>query len=156
MYQREQSQTIESRIREPRKFIQVVMGPRQVGKTTIVKQALKALENEVPNLMFSADNIPATQNSWISDCWTTARRMRVQLYLLGSIILATVISCGKQNNDDSIHLIDIGNAMESVSDFGISKIGNHISYVALETTENSLIGDHPNLAVWGDKIIVSS
>ena len=60
MYQREQCQTIKSRLREPRRFIQVVMGPRKVGKTTIVKQALKALDNEIPILMFSADSIPAT------------------------------------------------------------------------------------------------
>ena len=73
MYQRFQYQTIIERIREPRKFIQVVMGPRQVGKTTVVKQVLKALENEIPHLMFFADNVPATQNSWISDCWSTAR-----------------------------------------------------------------------------------
>jgi predicted AAA+ superfamily ATPase len=49
------------------------MGPRQIGKTTVVKQALLALKDEVPSLMFSADNIPATQNGWISDCWDTAR-----------------------------------------------------------------------------------
>ena len=73
MYQREQYQTIVNRLRESRRFIQVVMGPRQVGKTTVVKQALKAAEKEIPFLMFSADNIPATQNWWISDCWDTAR-----------------------------------------------------------------------------------
>ena len=73
MYQRSQYQTIIERLREPRKFMQVVMGPRQIGKTTLVKQVLEALENEIPYLMFFADNIPATQNSWISDCWETAR-----------------------------------------------------------------------------------
>ena len=73
MYKREQYQIISDRLREPKKFIQVVMGPRQVGKTTVVMQVLKALENEIPYLMFSADNIPATQNWWISDCWDIAR-----------------------------------------------------------------------------------
>jgi len=73
MFQREQYQTIIDRLHEQRKFIQVIMGPRQIGKTTVVKQALKTLEEEIPCLMFSADNIPATQNSWISDCWATAR-----------------------------------------------------------------------------------
>jgi predicted AAA+ superfamily ATPase len=79
MYQREQYQTIVERMHEPRKFIQVVMGPRQIGKTTIVKQAMKAVENEISCLMFSADNIPATQKSWISDCWETARaQMKIE------------------------------------------------------------------------------
>ena len=73
MYKKEQYQTIIDRMHEPRKFIQVIMGPRQVGKTTVVKQALQAMKNEIPYLMFSADHVPATQNSWISDCWATAR-----------------------------------------------------------------------------------
>ena len=73
MYQREQYVTISDRLTEPRKFIQVVMGPRQVGKTTTIIQALKRLEGKIPYLMYSADNIPATQNSWISECWAMAR-----------------------------------------------------------------------------------
>jgi predicted AAA+ superfamily ATPase len=78
MYQREQYQVITDRMNEPRKFIQVIMGPRQIGKTTVVKQAIKALEPKTPCLTFSADNIPATQNRWISDCWESARlKMKV-------------------------------------------------------------------------------
>ena len=88
MYQREQYQTIVTRLREPRKFIQVVMGPRQIGKTTVVKQAIKAVEGKIPYLIFSADNIPATQNSWISDCWETAR---AQMKLEGNNELILVI-----------------------------------------------------------------
>ena len=69
---------------EPRKFIQVIMGPRQVGKTTVVKQVLKDLDK--PYLFFSADNVPATQTGWISDCWQTARaKMKSQGY--GEIII---------------------------------------------------------------------
>ena len=79
MYQRAQYQIIVDRLKESRKFIQVVMGPRQIGKTTVVKQALKTLEGEIPFLMFSADNIPAHQNGWISDCWDSARaRMKLE------------------------------------------------------------------------------
>jgi len=88
MFQREQYQTIVDRLREQRKFIQVIMGPRQIGKTTVVKQALKVLKSEMPCLLFSADNIPATQNSWISDCWATAR---AQMKLEGSKELILII-----------------------------------------------------------------
>lgn len=77
MYQREQCQAIADRLRESRRFLQVIMGPRQIGKTTIVKQALKMLDNEIPYLMFSADNIPGSQNSWISDCWEAARAQMI-------------------------------------------------------------------------------
>ena len=40
MYKRAEYQVITSRLKEPRKFIQVVMGPLQVGKSTVVKQVL--------------------------------------------------------------------------------------------------------------------
>ena len=30
-----------SRVREPRRFIQVVAGPRQVGKTTLARQVME-------------------------------------------------------------------------------------------------------------------
>lgn len=71
---REVFERIIRRVEEPRKWIQVIMGPRQVGKTTAVRQAIDELgRRRVPCLFFSADNIPATQNDWISDCWATAR-----------------------------------------------------------------------------------
>lgn len=41
MFKRKVFDTIYQRLCEPRKFLQVVMGPRQVGKTTVVKQVLK-------------------------------------------------------------------------------------------------------------------
>ncbi len=37
-------QTIKSRIFEPRMFIQVIVGPRQVGKTTMVNQLLEQID----------------------------------------------------------------------------------------------------------------
>ena len=40
MYKRSEYQLIKRRLEEPRKFIQVIMGPRQVGKSTVVKQVL--------------------------------------------------------------------------------------------------------------------
>lgn len=71
MYQRPEYQKIKRRLEEPRKFIQVVMGPRQVGKTTVIKQVLKDLD--IPWQFFSADNVPAASTSWISDSWNTVR-----------------------------------------------------------------------------------
>ena len=58
MYKRPEYQIIKKRIEEPRRFIQVVMGPRQVGKSTVVKQVLKDLE--IPFQFFSADSVPVT------------------------------------------------------------------------------------------------
>lgn len=63
MYKRAEYQTIKSRLEENRKFIQVVMGARQIGKSTVVKQVLKDID--IPFQFFSADNVPATNTAWI-------------------------------------------------------------------------------------------
>lgn len=44
MYKRAEYQLITERLKEPRRFIQVVMGARQIGKSTVVKQVLKDLD----------------------------------------------------------------------------------------------------------------
>ena len=84
MYQRQQYNTLYSRMREKRRFIQVIMGPRQIGKSTLMKQVVNALD--IPFVFYPADAVPATQLSWISDCWNAARaKMRVEG--LGELIL---------------------------------------------------------------------
>ena len=71
MYKKTEYQIIKKRIEEQRKFIQVIMGPRQVGKSTVVKQVLK--DSEMPYQFFSADNVPKSDNMWISTCWDAVR-----------------------------------------------------------------------------------
>ena len=41
-YSRPQSLTLAGRLAEPRRFIQAVTGPRQVGKTTLVQAVAEA------------------------------------------------------------------------------------------------------------------
>ena len=74
MFKRAIFQTIKSRIEENRKFIQVVMGARQIGKSTVVKQVLN--EIDVPYQIYSADNVPASNTAWISNCWAAARSIK--------------------------------------------------------------------------------
>ncbi len=74
MYKRTEYQIIKRRLKEDRKFIQVGMGARQIGKSTVVKQVLKDLE--APYQLFSADNVPATNNAWISNCWAAVRSLK--------------------------------------------------------------------------------
>jgi len=71
MYSRSQFSLLKSRIEESRRFIQVIVGPRQIGKTTLVKQVLE--EITIPFFHVSADNVPATQISWVSEVWDTVR-----------------------------------------------------------------------------------
>ena len=71
MFKRAQFEELLSRILEPRDKIQVISGPRQVGKSTLVKQVLQ--ETTVPHLLVSADNVEETNNAWIGEMWATAR-----------------------------------------------------------------------------------
>lgn len=76
MYERSYLKQIKSRMEEPRKFIQVILGPRQVGKTTMVNQLLSQLS--IPYINESADAISATNSAWLMQAWETARlRMKV-------------------------------------------------------------------------------
>ena len=73
MYKRAEYQIIKSRLEEQRRFVQVVMGARQIGKSTVVKQVLKDLD--APYQFYSADNVPATNSAWISNCWAASRSL---------------------------------------------------------------------------------
>lgn len=84
MYKRAEYQLITERMKEPRRFIQVVMGVRQIGKSTMVKQVLKDLD--MPYQFFSVDNVPATNCAWISDCWAAVRSLK-ESKGWGSVIL---------------------------------------------------------------------
>lgn len=70
-YQRKKIELLEKRINERRRFIQVVMGPRQVGKTTLVSQLLKKVR--IPNFFVSADAVANSNTVWIEQQWQTAR-----------------------------------------------------------------------------------
>lgn len=74
MYKRSEYKIIKSRLEEPRRFIQVIIGPRQIGKSTVVKQVLKDIG--VPFLFYSADDVPASNRAWIADCWSAARSIK--------------------------------------------------------------------------------
>lgn len=74
MYKRPEYQKIKSRLEEDRKFIQVVMGARQIGKSTLVKQILNDIS--LPFQFFSADNVPAINSGWVSNCWEATRSLK--------------------------------------------------------------------------------
>ena len=77
MIERVQLQVLTKRILEPRKFIQVLMGPRQVGKTTMASQMLKKVN--IPWSFESADAVAAVNTVWIEHVWEAARlKMKVQ------------------------------------------------------------------------------
>ena len=76
------------RLQEPRRFLQVLAGPRQVGKTTLVRQALAALAETsgktIAQHSVSADNPGLAGSGWLATQWETARALAVSA---GSCIL---------------------------------------------------------------------
>ena len=70
-FQRPQSAVLAARLAEPRRFIQVVAGPRQVGKSTLVQQVTDALA--LPVRQASADEPTLRGADWIAQQWETAR-----------------------------------------------------------------------------------
>jgi predicted AAA+ superfamily ATPase len=77
MFQRPHFQVLANRLQEPRRFIQVITGPRQVGKTTLVQQVSSTLT--IPFLFVSADAVSMGSNSWLKQQWDTARVKMEQL-----------------------------------------------------------------------------
>ena len=71
MFIRRELETLKSRMAEPRRTIQVVMGPRQVGKSTMVQQF--ADSTYVPFNLFAADGAGKSNTPWISEKWHQAR-----------------------------------------------------------------------------------
>ncbi len=61
------------RLREPRRRIQVLFGPRQSGKTTLAYQAVRDLG--IPSHYASADGSRVPAASWIEVQWNTARQL---------------------------------------------------------------------------------
>ncbi len=70
-FERAQVAVLKNRLREPRRFMQVVAGPRQVGKTTLVTQALAELG--VPHVFISADEPTLRDAAWLAAQWERAR-----------------------------------------------------------------------------------
>ena len=73
MYERALTGKLKQRIAGPRSFIQVVMGPRQTGKTTAIKQAVKA--SGLPFRVASADSSRQLSGEWIELEWRQARSL---------------------------------------------------------------------------------
>ena len=70
-YKRKQFAEVLGRIGEPRRFIQVLAGPRQVGKSTLMDQVLK--ECTIPYYLYNADGVDEDDTDWIRRIWESVR-----------------------------------------------------------------------------------
>jgi hypothetical protein len=71
MYKRRVFGQILNRLLEPRKFIQIVAGPRQTGKTTLIQQVTE--EIRIPFHYAATDAGGAESATWIEQQWDIAR-----------------------------------------------------------------------------------
>ena len=75
MFERKQVATIKQRmLEEDNPYIQVVVGPRQTGKSTMLAQALGGIDKLAHSV--SADDILAPGEEWIRQEWQQARNLQ--------------------------------------------------------------------------------
>jgi len=84
-YQRPQAAVLRARLREPRRFIQVVAGPRQVGKSTLVQSVAEALGG--PFRYASADEPSLRGADWIAQQWEAARLSAAEAGEAGALLV---------------------------------------------------------------------
>ena len=87
MFKRLVYKKILDRLIEPRKFITVLTGPRQVGKTTISQQLIQDLS--LSTHYASADDPTLQDSQWIEQQWEIAR-----------------IKCKEQTNKEGLLILD--------------------------------------------------
>ena len=74
MYERAQVDVIAGRMAEKdNPLIQIVVGPRQTGKSTMIAQALRKLD--VPYHFVSSDDAAVLSRQWLETEWQQARNM---------------------------------------------------------------------------------
>ncbi|MEY3386723.1 MAG: hypothetical protein RIR53_1534 [Bacteroidota bacterium] len=84
-YVRQHVAEVKRRLREPRSTILALTGPRQVGKTTIVRQAVEGVD--VPVIYTSADGIVSGVHDWVGQAWREARARAQQAHGTAVLIL---------------------------------------------------------------------
>ncbi len=80
-----QAQDLIRRLAGPRRFIQVVAGPRQVGKTTMVLQVLQ--QTGLPAHYADADHPTLRSITWVEQQWETGRLLAAQSGQGGAVLV---------------------------------------------------------------------
>lgn len=84
-YTRPHAKELERRLAEPRRFLQVVAGPRQVGKTTLVQQVVERAGALVR--FASADEPTLRGREWIEQQWEAARLAAREAVRPGAVLV---------------------------------------------------------------------
>lgn len=84
-YTRPHATDLLSRLQEPRRFLQIVTGARQVGKTTLVTQV--AEQSGLPYRFASADEPTLRGPEWIATQWDAARLVADDAWPGGALLI---------------------------------------------------------------------
>src|SRR5437899_2368430 len=82
---RSQATALGRRLRETRRFIQAVVGPRQVGKTTLVRQVIEA--GHFRARFASADEPTLRGRDWVEQQWEAARLESAEAGKRGAVLV---------------------------------------------------------------------
>jgi predicted AAA+ superfamily ATPase len=85
VYQRQQAATLAERLAEPRRFLQVVAGPRQVGKTTLMQSVVE--HAGLAHRFASADEPTLRGPVWIAQQWDAARLLAADTGKAGAVLV---------------------------------------------------------------------
>ena len=83
-FQRSYADPLAARLDEPRRFLQIVAGARQVGKTTLVEQVLDG--SAFPSLFVSADEPAIRDSAWLAAQWEGARLLAGEAGEKGAVL----------------------------------------------------------------------
>lgn len=85
LYRRPIFAQVMARLNEPRRFLQVLAGPRQTGKTTLIRQVL---EQVAETTHYASADLPTLHDqAWIEAQWETGRRMARTAGERGSVLV---------------------------------------------------------------------
>lgn len=84
-FQRPQGRELAKRLSEPRRFIQILAGPRQVGKTTLINQVVE--EAGLQSRYASADEPTLQGPQWIDEQWAAARILTEKAGKRGALLI---------------------------------------------------------------------
>jgi predicted AAA+ superfamily ATPase len=162
-YKRPQLETVRKRILSKHRFIQVIAGPRQVGKTTLVQQLID--ENTIFSRFYSADGVTDTDASWLDSIWENFRtELRLKKAGDGLLVIDEIqkipgwSECVKKNWDEDgrnkipVKLIILGSSrlllQEGLSESLLGRYElNYLGHWALTEMEEAF-GFSPEEYVW--------
>lgn len=84
-YMRPQAVELQARLLEPRRFLQILSGSRQVGKTTLVRQV--AQRSGLPYHYATADEPTLRDAVWVDQQWQTARLLAAETDRTGAVLI---------------------------------------------------------------------